>query len=113
VNSKLGFDFPDLLRSILRQAPDVIRIGEIRDEETAATAVRAANSGHLVLATLHAPVAAGAIQSMRALGVNPFFLSSGLLGIIAQRLVRVLCPSCRVATDLGESDQTFADIESL
>jgi type II secretory ATPase GspE/PulE/Tfp pilus assembly ATPase PilB-like protein len=113
VNPKIGVDFADLLKNILRQAPDVIMIGEVRDGETAATAVQAANSGHLVLATLHAPVAAGAIQSMRALGANRFFLSSCLLGIIAQRLVRVLCPSCRVATDLGESDQTFADIESL
>jgi type II secretory ATPase GspE/PulE/Tfp pilus assembly ATPase PilB-like protein len=113
VNPKLGVDFPDLLKYILRQAPDVIMIGEIRDEETAATAVRAANSGHLVLATLHAPVAAGAIQSLRALGVNEYFLSSCLLGVIAQRLVRMLCPECRLAYDISEAPQTFAEIESL
>jgi type II secretory ATPase GspE/PulE/Tfp pilus assembly ATPase PilB-like protein len=113
VHAKLGVDFPELLRNILRQAPDVIMIGEIRDEETAATAVRAANSGHLVLATLHSPVAAGAIQSMRALGVNPYFLSSCLLGVVAQRLVRMLCPNCRVAYDISESPETFADIQSL
>jgi type II secretory ATPase GspE/PulE/Tfp pilus assembly ATPase PilB-like protein len=112
-NAKLGVDFPDLLRNILRQAPDVIMIGEIRDEETATTAVRAANSGHLVLATLHSPVAAGAIQSLRALGANPFFISSCLLGIVAQRLVRVLCQKCRVAHDIRESPDTFADIRSL
>src|SRR5438876_2288096 len=108
VSAKIGVDFADLLKNILRQAPDVIMIGEIRDEETAATAVRAANSGHLVVATLHAPVAAGAVQSMRALGANRFFLSSCILGVIAQRLVRVLCPNCRVAYDISESPQTFA-----
>jgi type II secretory ATPase GspE/PulE/Tfp pilus assembly ATPase PilB-like protein len=113
VHAKLGVDFPDLLRNILRQAPDVIMIGEIRDEETAATSVRAANSGHLVLATLHSPVAAGAIQSLRALGANPYFLSSCILGVIAQRLVRSLCPKCRVAYDITESPETFEAIESL
>jgi type II secretory ATPase GspE/PulE/Tfp pilus assembly ATPase PilB-like protein len=113
VNSKLGVDFPDLLKNILRQAPDVIMIGEVRDEETAATAVRAANSGHLVLATLHSPVASGAIHSLRALGTNPYFVSSCLLGIMAQRLVRVLCQKCRVAHDIRESPETFADIRSL
>lgn len=112
-NSRLGVDFADLLRNILRQAPDVIMIGEVRDEETAATAVRAANSGHLVLATLHSPVAAGAVQSLRALGANPYFVSSCLLGIVAQRLVRVLCQKCRVAYDISESPETFAEIGSL
>src|SRR5262245_45016255 len=112
-NPKLGVDFPDLLKNILRQAPDVIMIGEVRDEATAATAVRAANSGHLVLATLHSPVAAGAIHSLRALGTNPYFVSSCLLGIVAQRLVRVLCQKCRVAHDIRESPETFADIRSL
>ncbi|HMC11883.1 MAG TPA: GspE/PulE family protein [Pirellulaceae bacterium] len=112
-NPKLGVDFPDLLKNILRQAPDVIMIGEVRDVETAATAVRAANSGHLVLATLHSPVAAGAVQSLRALGTNPYFVSSCLLGIVAQRLVRVLCQKCRIAHDIRESPDTFADIKSL
>jgi general secretion pathway protein E len=113
VHAKLGVDFPELLRNILRQAPDVIMVGEIRDEETAHTAVRAANSGHLVLATLHSPVASGALQSLRALGANPYFLSSSLLGIVAQRLVRKLCPKCRVAYDISESPETFAEIQSL
>ena len=113
VFGKLGVDFPELLRNILRQAPDVIMVGEIRDEETAHTAVRAANSGHLVLATLHSPVAASAIQSLWALGANPYFLSSSLLGIVAQRLVRQLCPQCRVAYDISESPETFAEIQSI
>src|SRR6202011_1016551 len=110
VNAKIDVDFPDLLRGVLRQAPDVIMIGEIRDPLTAETAVRAANSGHLVLATLHAPVAAGGVQSMLSLGVHPHFLASSLLGVIAQRLVRTLCPYCRVAFDLADSPETFAEV---
>lgn len=113
VSSKLGLDFPELLRNVLRQAPDVIMIGEIRDVDTAATAVRAASSGHLVLATLHAPVAAGAVQSMLALGANPYFLSSSLLGVVAQRLIRTLCPNCRIEIDISEAPQTFAAIRPL
>lgn len=113
VNGKLGVDFSELLRNVLRQAPDVIMIGEIRDEETATTAVRAANSGHLVLATLHAPTAAGAVHSMLALHAHPYFLSGCLLGVVAQRLVRTLCPNCRAEYDISESPQTFQEIESL
>ncbi|QDU95365.1 GspE/PulE family protein [Lignipirellula cremea] len=111
--AKLGLDFPELLRNVLRQSPDVIMVGEIRDQETAATAIRAANSGHLVLATLHAPVAAAAVQSMFALGSNPFFLSSCLLGIVAQRLVRKLCDHCKVAYDVTEAPETFAPVREL
>jgi type II secretory ATPase GspE/PulE/Tfp pilus assembly ATPase PilB-like protein len=95
---------------VLRQAPDIIMIGEVRDAETAEIAVRAANSGHLVLATLHAPVAAGAIQSMLSLGIHPHFLASSLLGVIAQRLVRTLCKHCKRAFDLTESVQTFDEV---
>lgn len=110
VNHKLGVDFPELLRGVLRQAPHVIMIGEIRDSETATTAVRAANSGHLVLATLHAPIAAGAVQTMLALHVHPYFLSGCLLGVVSQRLVRTLCQKCRVAYDISESPNTFEDV---
>ena len=110
-NAKIGLDFPELLRNILRQSPDVIMVGEVRDEETASTAVRAANSGTVVLSTLHSPVAAGAVQSMAALGVNRYFLSNCLIGVVAQRLARTLCEKCRVAYDISESPETFADIQ--
>ena len=113
VDDRLGLDFPELLRHILRQAPDVIMIGEIRDSETANTAIRAANSGHLVLATLHAPRAASAVQSMLAYGANPHFLSSSLIGIVAQRLVRMLCNECRVHYDIAESATTFDEIREM
>jgi type II secretory ATPase GspE/PulE/Tfp pilus assembly ATPase PilB-like protein len=111
VNPKIDVGFPDLLRSVLRQSPNVIMIGEIRDPVTAETAVRAANSGHLVCATLHAPISVGAIESMLSLGVHPHFLSTGLLGVVAQRLVRTLCPKCTVTLDLTDSPDTFADIK--
>jgi type II secretory ATPase GspE/PulE/Tfp pilus assembly ATPase PilB-like protein len=88
-------------------------IGEIRDAETAATAVRAANSGHLVLATLHAPVSAGAVQSMLALGAHPFFLATSLLGIVAQRLMRVLSETSRIPYDISDAPLTFAEIQPL
>ncbi len=110
VNPHIKLDFPELLRAILRQSPDVIMVGEIRDPVTAETAVRAANTGHLVLATLHAPVAAAAIDSMLALGVHPHFLSTCLLGVLTQRLVRTLCLECRTAYDISDSPHTFDDI---
>ncbi len=113
VNPKIDVDFPQLLRHVLRQAPDVIMVGEIRDEETAVASVRAANSGHLVLSTLHAPVSSAAAQSMLALGAPPYFLSSCLLGIVAQRLVRTLCLDCRQRFDLDESPATFDEIQDL
>ncbi len=111
INPRIDVDFPDLLRSVLRQAPDVIMVGEIRDSKTAETAVRAANSGHLVLATLHAPVAAGAIQSMLSLGVHPHFLSSSLRGVVAQRLIRTLCPDCKMTFDLTMAPHTFDEVK--
>ncbi len=110
INPRIDLDFPELLRSVLRQSPDIIMIGEIRDSVTAATAVRAANSGHLVFATLHAPIAAGAIDSMLALGAHPHFLSTCLLGILTQRLARTLCEHCRVSYDISESPHTFDEV---
>jgi type II secretory ATPase GspE/PulE/Tfp pilus assembly ATPase PilB-like protein len=111
VNPLIEVGFPELLRSVLRQAPDVIMVGEIRDPVTADTAVRAAASGHLVLATLHAPVAAGAIQSLLSLGVHPHFLGSSLLGVVAQRLVRTLCRECRQGFDVSDSPHSFDEVK--
>jgi type II secretory ATPase GspE/PulE/Tfp pilus assembly ATPase PilB-like protein len=95
VNNGLDLTFDIMLRNVLRQAPDVIMIGEIRDAETALTAVRAAGSGHLVLSTLHAPVASAAVHSLLRLGVHPYLLSNSLIGVVAQRLLRTLCPKCK------------------
>lgn len=111
IHPKIGLDFPDLLTACLRQAPDVMMIGEIRDATTARTAVRAANSGHLVLATLHAPIAVAAMQSMIAYGVNRTFLASSVLGVISQRLVRGLCPHCRVPVSDEEARSLVAEVE--
>jgi type II secretory ATPase GspE/PulE/Tfp pilus assembly ATPase PilB-like protein len=113
VNPIIGLGFSELLRSVMRQSPDVIMIGEIRDAETASIAIRAANSGHLVLATIHAIAAAGAIQSMRALGVHPHFLATALRCVVAQRLVRTLCVECRTSFDLADAPHTFDEIAYL
>jgi type II secretory ATPase GspE/PulE/Tfp pilus assembly ATPase PilB-like protein len=113
VNPLIGLGFSDLLRSVLRQSPDVIMIGEVRDPETAAIAIRAANSGHLVLATIHATAAAGAVQSMRALGVHPHFLATALRCVVAQRLVRTLCPHCKTYFDLADAPHTFDEVRHL
>ena len=110
VNPQIGLGFSELLRSVLRQSPDVIMVGEIRDAETAQTAVHAANSGMLVFATIHASAAAGAVQSMRSLGVQSHFLSTSLRGVVAQRLVRTFCPKCRTAFDLSDAPETFDDV---
>ena len=113
VNPAIDLGFADLLRAVMRQSPDVIMIGEIRDEETARTAVRAANSGIFVIATLHAPDAASAIQSMRAFGVPNHFLAASLRGVVSQRLVRTLDPESRVAFDLSDAPHTFDDVRHL
>lgn len=95
VNLKAGVTFAAALRSILRQDPDIIMVGEIRDAETAEIAVRAAMTGHLVFSTLHTNTAIGAVARLMDLGLEPFLLSSSLLGVMAQRLVRVICKECR------------------
>ncbi|MBI4032329.1 Flp pilus assembly complex ATPase component TadA [Candidatus Berkelbacteria bacterium] len=97
VKAKIGFGFADGLRSILRQDPNIIMVGEIRDKETAALATQAALTGHLVLATLHTNDAAGAIPRMLDMGVEPFLLASSVRAVIAQRLVRSLVPETRTA----------------
>ena len=95
VNAKIDLTFAKALRAILRQDPDVIMIGEIRDYETAQIAIQASLTGHLVLATLHTNDAASAVTRLTDMGVEPFLLSSSVLGVLAQRLVRRLCESCR------------------
>lgn len=105
VNKKAGLDFANGLRSIVRQDPDVILIGEIRDRETADIAIQSALTGHLVFSTLHTNDAAGAIVRLTELGVEDYLLSSALIGIMAQRLVRVLCPDCKEAFVPGEDLQ--------
>jgi general secretion pathway protein E len=97
VNPKVGLDFATGLRAILRQDPDIVMIGEIRDRETADIAVQASLTGHLVLSTVHTNDAAGAITRMRDMKIEPFLLASTLRAVIAQRLVRRLCPACSEA----------------
>ena len=94
VSEAIGFGFARALRSILRQDPDIIMVGEIRDEETARTAVQAALTGHLVLATLHTNDAPGAVARLLDMGIESYLLSSAVNGVVAQRLARTLCPSC-------------------
>ena len=101
VNPKIDLSFAKALRAILRQDPDIIMIGEIRDFETAQIAIQASLTGHLVLATLHTNDAASAVTRLTDMGVEPFLLSSSLLGVLAQRLVRKLCPHCKQVTKLG------------
>ena len=96
VNTKVDMTFARGLRAILRQDPDVVMVGEIRDLETAEIAVQASLTGHLVLSTLHTNTAVGAVTRLRDMGVEPFLLSSSLIGVVAQRLVRVLDPNTRV-----------------
>ena len=95
VNARIDMTFAKALRAILRQDPDVIMIGEIRDLETAQIAVQASLTGHLVLATLHTNDSAAAVTRLLDMGIEPFLLSSSLLGVVAQRLVRKLCPHCK------------------
>jgi general secretion pathway protein E len=100
IQTKIGIDFAEALRHILRQDPDVIMVGEVRDPETAAVTLQAALTGHLVLATLHTNDSATAISRLLELGVDPFILASTLVGVIAQRLVRIVCQNCRAETIL-------------
>jgi general secretion pathway protein E len=95
VNQRIGLGFATILRSVLRHDPDVIMVGEVRDVETARIAVQAALTGHLVLSTLHTNSAAGAITRLIDMGVESYLLTSTLRAIVAQRLVRTLCPHCR------------------
>lgn len=97
INSKAGLTFAAGLRSILRQDPDVIMVGEIRDSETAEIAVRASITGHLVFSTIHTNDAASTVSRLLDMGIQPFLVSASLIGVVAQRLVRRICPKCRVS----------------
>lgn len=116
VNTKADMTFAKGLRAILRQDPDVVMIGEVRDVETAEIAVQASLTGHLVLSTLHTNTAVGAISRLKDMGVESFLLSSSLLGVMAQRLVRRVCPECKTLHEatplecatLGVSDSVIA-----
>ncbi len=109
VNTKAGVTFADSLRSVLRQDPDVICVGEIRDAETAAMAVQAAQTGHLVMATLHASSNIGAMVRLMDLGVKPLLLSSALSVVISQRLLRCLCEYCKGPAALTQSQLDYCE----
>ena len=107
VNPKVDMTFARGLRAILRQDPDVVMVGEIRDLETAEIAVQASLTGHLVLSTLHTNSAVGAVTRLQDMGIEPFLLSSSLLGVLAQRLVRLLCPTCKSPHEATDSERAL------
>lgn len=107
VNNKVDMTFARGLRAILRQDPDVVMVGEIRDIETAEIAVQASLTGHLVFSTLHTNTAIGAVTRLRDMGLEPYLLASSVLGVVAQRLVRVLCPACKTPTVADKAARNF------
>ena len=112
VNTKVDMTFARGLRAILRQDPDVVMVGEIRDLETAEIAVQASLTGHLVMSTLHTNTAVGAVTRLRDMGVEPFLLSSSLVGVLAQRLVRMLCKDCRKTVEPTDRERTFLGLDA-
>ncbi|MDD2897551.1 MAG: ATPase, T2SS/T4P/T4SS family [Desulfuromonadaceae bacterium] len=110
VQQGIGVSFDSILRNILRQDPDIIMIGEIRDRETAENAVQAALTGHLVLSTLHTNDSASTIIRLLDLGVPPFLISATVLGIVAQRLVRKICPHCKTDRSLSQEESTYLQL---
>jgi general secretion pathway protein E len=112
VNTKVDMTFARGLRAILRQDPDVVMIGEIRDKETVEIAVQASLTGHLVLSTLHTNTAAGAVTRIQDMGVEPFLLASSLIGVVAQRLVRTLCPECKKPYQPDQSEKQLLELEA-
>src|SRR5262249_18294363 len=97
VNTKIDLTFASGLRSFLRHDPDVIMVGEIRDRDTAEIAIQASLTGHLVMSTVHTNDAPGAITRLADMGVEPFLVASSLIGVLAQRLIRTICPDCKEA----------------
>ncbi len=113
VNPDVGMTFPAALRSMLRQAPNIIMIGEIRDAETANIAINAALTGHLVFSTLHTNDAPGAVARLVDIGVQPFLVSSAVRAMVAQRLVRKICPACKHPAEMIESEMRSLGIDPL
>ena len=107
LNKKINFDFPNALKSILRQDPDIIMVGEIRDKKTAAIAIRAALTGHLVLTTLHTNDAVSSIVRLIDMGIPSYLVAAAVKGVVAQRLVRRICENCKREYILNEEDQKF------
>ena len=112
INNRIGFNFASGLKAILRQDPDIIMLGEIRDTETAGVAIQAAITGHLVFSTLHTNNASGAIARLVDMNIEPFLVSSAIIGVIAQRLVRKVCDECRLkyVVPIGSVERTFLKI---
>ena len=109
VSEKIGLDFGMALRSLLRQDPDVIMIGEIRDNETARIAVQAALTGHLVLSTLHTNDAASSVTRLVDIGIEPYLIAASLNGVLAQRLVRKICPKCKEIYQASENMRKYIE----
>jgi type II secretory ATPase GspE/PulE/Tfp pilus assembly ATPase PilB-like protein len=107
INPGVGFTFESGIRSVLRQDPDILMIGEIRDKQTARIAIEAALTGHLVLSTLHTNDAPSAVMRLMDMGIEPFLINAALIGVLAQRLARKICPMCRVM--IIESDKQLLD----
>jgi len=113
VNEKAGYTFANAIRHFLRHDPDVILVGEIRDPETAATAVSASTTGHLVLSTLHTNNAVGAIPRLRDLGIRPFLVGDSLIGVVSQRLVRRICNHCKEVYDPPDEEKAYLQDPSI
>jgi len=111
VNTKVEMTFARGLRAILRQDPDVVMIGEIRDHETGEIAVQASLTGHLVLSTLHTNSAVGAVTRLQDMGIEPFLLASSLIGLVAQRLVRTLCPDCKTPYQADAAECEYLEMD--
>ena len=109
VNPKIGLEFASVLRAALRQDPDVILVGEMRDHETAEIGLRAAMTGHLVLSTLHTNDSISSAMRLIDMGVEPFLVASSLLGVVAQRLVRKVCDNCREAYEPTSQERVWLD----
>ena len=111
VNAKAGLTFASGLRSILRQDPDIVMVGEIRDGETAEIAVRAAITGHLVLSTIHTNDAISSVVRLKDMGIEPYLISSSLVGVVAQRLIRRLCPYCKEKYEASDYEKEILNID--